>query len=53
MLLLLLAQAEVVAKFGPFAPVKIEMTLGAALTIAMVGKYGLIRSGPLWKRVWN
>jgi len=52
-LLLLLAQAEVLAKFGPFAPVKIEMKLEAALFIDMGGQYGLTRSGPFWKRFWN
>src|SRR5258708_25450623 len=53
MLLLLVAQAETVAQFGPFAPVKIDTMAGAELTIDMVGKYGLIRSGPFWKRIWN
>src|SRR6266513_5391885 len=51
--LLLVAQAETAAQFGPFAPVILETMPGAPSTIIMFGKCGLMRSGPFSKRTLN
>src|SRR5712692_409450 len=51
MALLLVAQAEAQPQFGPFAPTMIATKPAAPSTIIILGKNGLMRWGPISKKI--